>query len=89
MDRLDADLLAWLHGFSVEIAPDDYSAQRIPRAQVLAWFGLSHAELDEACTRLAVRGLVFADEQYVCLTPDGVDDQARRQPPATGAPLQP
>lgn len=79
LDRLDADLLAWLHGFTVEVGPGDYSAQRIPRAQVRAWFDITDDELDEACARLAARDLAGADEHYVCLTPEGVAREVARQ----------
>ncbi|MGE0393501.1 MAG: hypothetical protein AB7I25_06610 [Vicinamibacterales bacterium] len=86
VDRLEADLLAWLHGFTVEIAPDDYSAQRVPRSTVRAWFGFSDAELDAVCARLDALGLLTADEVSVCLTPAGVD---RMSTPATAAPPRP
>ncbi len=81
LDRLEADLLAYLHGFTVEIAPDDYSAQRVPRGQVRAWFDLSDAELDGVCVRLNALGLVTADATALCLTPAGV---ARQVPSAEG-----
>lgn len=86
LDRLEADLLAWLHGFTVEIAPDDYSAQRVPRSEVRSWFGLSDAELEVVCARLDALGLVTADEISVCLTLAGV---SRMSTPATSAPPRP
>jgi hypothetical protein len=87
LSRLEADLLAWLHGFTVEIAPGDFSAQRAPHARVRAWFGLSESELASVCARLDALGLVAADETGVCLTPAGVTRQASQ--PATVAPPRP
>lgn len=86
IDRLESDLLVWLHSFTVEIAPDDYSAQRVLRSDVRAWFGLSDAELETVCARLDALGLVTADEVSVCLTVAGV---GRASTPATSAPRHP
>lgn len=81
---IELDLLEFLDGHKVEIAPDDFSAQNVPRGAVLAYFGLTHAQLDAVIDSLTTHQLAVEHAGLVGLTATAVEMLASR--PATSVP---
>ena len=81
---VELDLIEFIDGHKVEIAPDDFSAQDVPRDVVLRYFGFTDDELGAILDSLTTRHLAEARGRFVGLTSTAVEMLASR--PATSAP---
>ena len=81
---VEFDVLEFIDGHKVEIAPDDFSAQAVPRDVVLRYFGFTDDQLSVILDSLTTRHLAEARGQFVGLTTTAVQMLASR--PATSAP---
>lgn len=81
---VEQDVLEFIDGHKVEIAPDDFSAQDVPREALLRYFGFTGDQLDAVIESLAAHHLVAARRDYLGLTTTAVQMLSSR--PATSAP---
>ena len=81
---IEQDVLEFIDGHKVEVAPDDFSAQDVPRDTLLRYFGFTDDQLDAMIESLAAHHLVTARRDYLGLTTTAVQMLAFR--PATSAP---
>ena len=58
---IELDILEFIDGHKVEIAPDDFSAQDVPREVLLRYFGLTGEQFDAVIGSLVAHHL--ADER--------------------------
>ena len=84
---IEQDVLEFIDGHKVEIAPDDFSAQDVPRDTLLRYFGFTDEQLDAVVESLTARHLAEARGRFVGLTTTAVQMLASR--PATSAPPHP
>lgn len=75
---IELDLLEFLDGHKVEIAPDDFSAQDVPLDTLLRYFGLTHGQLDAVLESLAAHHLAVEHAGVVGLTVTAVEMLASR-----------
>ena len=78
------DVLTFLDSHKIEIAPDDFSAQDVPREAVLAYFGFATEHLDAVVEALENLALAELRGRSVGLSATAVQMLASR--PATSAP---
>lgn len=78
------DVLTFLDDHKIEIAPDDFSAQDVPRDVVLTYFGFAAAHLDAVIEALDALGLAETRGRAIGLSATAVAMLASR--PATSAP---
>ena len=81
---VEFDLIEFVDGHKVEIAPDDFSAQDVPREVVLRYFGFTDDQFGAILNSLTARHLAEARGKSIGLTTTGVEMLASR--PATSAP---
>ena len=81
---IEQDVLEFIESHKIEIAPDDFSAQDVPRDALLRYFGLTDDQLDVVVESLVAHHLVAARGGYMGLTTTAVQMLASR--PATSAP---
>lgn len=82
---IEFDVLDFLDSHKVEIAPGDFSAQGVPRATVVRYFGFTDAQLDAILVHLEALALAGAHDGVVGLSTTGVQMLASR--PAASRPL--
>ncbi len=81
---IEQDVLEFIDGHKVEIAPDDFSAQDVPRDALCRYFGLTDDQLDAVIESLVAHHLVAARRDYMGLTTTAVQMLASRH--TTSAP---
>ncbi len=81
---IEFDLLDFLDGHKVEIAPGDFSAQDVPRGSVLRYFGFTDAQLDAILVHLEALAVAETRDGTVGLTATAVQMLASR--PTASAP---
>ena len=78
---IEHDMLEFIDGHKIEIAPDDFSAQDVPREVLLRYFGLTGEQLDAVVESLEAHHLVAAPRDYLGLTTTAVQMLASRPVP--------
>ena len=78
---IELDILEFIDGHKVEIAPDDFSAQDVPLEALRRYFDLTHSQLDVVLDSLAAHHLVVEHAGVVGLTATAVEMLASRPAP--------
>ena len=78
---IELDILEFIDGHKVEIAPDDFSAQDVPRDTLLRYFGFTDDQLDVVLDSLAAHHLAVEHAGVVGLTATAVEMLASRPAP--------
>ena len=78
---VEFDLIEFVDGHKVEIAPDDFSAQDVPREVLLRYFGLTGEQFDAVIGSLVAHHLADERGPAVGLTATAVQMLASRPTP--------
>ncbi len=78
---IELDILEFIDGHKVEIAPDDFTAQDVPREALRRYFDLTHSQLDVVLDSLGAYHLAKEHAGVVGLTATAVGMLASRPAP--------